>query len=1517
MRKIIKKTRKILLIILLGILLLPTIVYFLFYIPAVQRYAVREASEKLSGYFNTRITFSGIHFNPLYSLTFKDFCIYARNNDTILYTPDLTTGLKMFSFSSKTLALRTISLEKPYINFYIDSTRTINFQFIIDKLMPRSDKKKGGSFEFGINRIEIRNGNFFLKAFDRKEVPFGVNYKDMELQHLNVDVVNFRSRNGKTSMRIKNMSGKEKSGFDLLQFSARTIIEKSNLAFNGVEIVTNLSRVEATQIRLNFNKFRDMGADFINRVNLYVDIDKSVTSSDDIAYFAPKLRNYHFPAEISGKVTGKVKSLRGRNLNIHFGSKSFFTGNADIDGLPDIRTSFLYIDINRFYSTPSDLERMYLPGTESGHLSLPAMMKKVDYISYKGKFSGFINDFVAYGTIASNLGSISSDLSIRPDTSSSFSFKGQVKTNSFNLGYLLDKPELIGKISLNAMVNGKNDMNNELSAKMNGIVSSFVLKNYDYRNIKINGTISGKTYDGSMTISDPNVDLNFLGKVNLSNATPEFNFSAEVKRANLYKLNLDTVDTASFISFYATADFAGKNIDDLNGEIKLWNSTLRKTGKEIHINDFLLFTKNIDNTKRIILRSDLADAEIWGTYRFLQLPASFQGFIRNYLPSVIVKNISLKNNLNNFSFEAEFKDTRLLTDFFVPGLYISKDTRLTGNYNPSASGLNFKLSIPFMNFRGKKIYEIEADGNSTPQNLTFTTNCSSLKFNKQLSLDNFTFMAEAGHDSIRITNRWNNWDSVVYKGNVLSLVTFSPMENQHFPKVNVTVAPSQIVLHDTLWKINPSLFTIDSNRIAVNKLELLYDNQKIVAEGAISRIPDDKLKVSCTNVDLSVINPFIPVNNIILAGIVNGEAVLSDLYRNPYFHSNITIDSLMMNHETLGNTEIKAEWNNEDKSIDLGLTSLRGNLKTLEVEGIYHTQSKALDGSIRLNKLKANIFQPFTSFLFSDLKGLATGELKVDGTIREPVFNGEINAQKVSFMVNYLKTRYSFSKPVKIRDNTILFSNVIIYDSKGNQSELNGKITHRFFKNFYFDLKVKSENFEFLNTTEKDNNLFYGKAYATGTVDIFGPPRSLTMNINAKTEKNSMLAIPLGNRTTDISETRFVRFVDKKPRVEVPEYDYELEQQRKRNNTANLNGLKLNINLDVTPDATAQIIFDSKIGDMIQGNGSGTIKMEINTQGKFGMYGNFTIEKGDYLFTLQNVINKHFKVSEGGTVSWNGNPTDATINLEAIYPVRASLYDLLFPFLTAQVAETYKNRVPIDCKIFLTGKLMNPEPKFEINLPNSNQKVQTMVNSAISNQDELNKQFISLLVLGSFLPDQNMANNGFENTASTSGFNPVGTTGMEFLSNQLSRWLSQINQDFDIGVNYRPGTELTSQELEVALSTQLLNDRVSINGNFDVGGTSTTRMNNDNNPNNIVGDFEVDYKPWKSGKVRLKAFNRSNESYFYELSPYTQGIGISFKEDFNSFSELMKKYWNGVFAKKEDDVKPQTEKESSQVIEQE
>ncbi|MDP4274102.1 MAG: translocation/assembly module TamB domain-containing protein, partial [Bacteroidota bacterium] len=420
---------------------------------------------------------------------------------------------------------------------------------------------------------------------------------------------------------------------------------------------------------------------------------------------------------------------------------------------------------------------------------------------------------------------------------------------------------------------------------------------------------------------------------------------------------------------------------------------------------------------------------------------------------------------------------------------------------------------------------------------------------------------------------------------------------------------------------------------------------------------------------------------------------------------------------------------------------------------------------------------------------------------------------------------------------------------------------------------------------EKDNNTFYGKTFASGIVSLEGNIKNLAINVTARTDEHSEINIPLSS-SSDITENRFITFKSKKTdtvSVAPAANQYQVD----------MTGIKLNFDLDIRPNTQVKLIFDSKIGDIIWGNGNGNIKLDIDTHGKFNMFGEYVIEKGNYLFTLGNIINKKFDLESGGTIIWNGRPTDATVNLKAVYKLNASLYELL-----VDAGEDYKKRIPIDCQLSLNDKLMNPALKFDILMPTVSQETRTLVKNAINTDEEMSRQFMSLLVVNTFLPDPNkvQVNSGTSETSSYLTKAGLGVTSFEFLTNQLSHWLSQMSKDVDIGLNYRPGDQITSEQMGVALSTQLLNDRISINGNFGVGGNNKLATKT----NNIAGDFDIDFKLNKNGKLKLKGFNRTNDQFIYEVSPYTQGVGITYREEFKSWDDLMNRYWNKILGKKKE-----------------
>jgi len=470
-------------------------------------------------------------------------------------------------------------------------------------------------------------------------------------------------------------------------------------------------------------------------------------------------------------------------------------------------------------------------------------------------------------------------------------------------------------------------------------------------------------------------------------------------------------------------------------------------------------------------------------------------------------------------------------------------------------------------------------------------------------------------------------------------------------------------------------------------------------------------------------------------------------------------------------------------------------------------------------------------------------------------------------------------------DNDFIFENVELRDEDMNKAILNGRIGNDRFKFLDLDLILNTNNFLCLDTKQKDNKDFFGKAYATGTATITGSVKDIKIDVNAKADSKTKITIPL-NPNKIVKENNFITFIDPNEEEEEEEDNFILNSEIYKPTTTK--NLEVKLDLEVTPEAEIEIWFSSSGGDVLKAQGSGDFSLEVSKGGKLKMFGDYLIERGDYRFTLQNITVKEFNILYGSTINWNGEPLEATINIDAMSRVRTTLYD----FLLDESNEDYTKRIPVESHLLLTGNLLSPEMDFNIQVPTT---IDDLARSQLEtlSEAELHKQVISLLVIGRFQP--------LEGRNSVTDLNPTSysgtgiSTATELLTSQLNYWLTQISTDFDLGVNYRTGDELTNDEMEVALSTQLLDNRmnININGNVDMGGENNPARNN-----NIVGDFDIDYKMNSQGKFRIKAYSHANENLIYDTAPYTQGIGLLYREEFSSFRELVKNTWSKVFPKK-------------------
>jgi len=1451
-------------------------------------------SEKLGNHIST----GDIRVSWFNRVIVHDLLVTDVHGDTILSAPELIGRLNMLAFSSQIINVRKAVLNRADIRLAIDpESDVINIKFIIDQLKSKDIASNKPKWIFGIRSIELNDCQFTFKnvskPFDR---PFGMDYADLEVSHLNLMISDFHPGDsvGGVKFRIRRLSCVEKCGVELKFMSADFVVNLHNLCFQNVYIKTSYSEIKAADVSFHFDSWQDFSDNnFISEVIMSVDIRMSDVAFGDLSRFVPYFDMYPGKAALTGKVTGTVENLKGEKINAYFGDMTQINGNFDLKGLPNIRTTLIYADVTELVTCPQDIERVQLPHSSTGHVLLPAAMQKITNIGFKGNFTGFFDDFVTYGTFTSNLGNLSTDLSIRPlvgvDTDTTFTFRGALKTEQFYLGKLLMQPA-IGEITLTGMVEGSASRHN-IHAMLKGNVGSIALKDYEYRNIAINGTIENRIYDGQLSIDEPNIKMDFSGKVDLTDEIPAYDFWANVERARLYNLKLVDKDTSSFASFNITATFSGTNIDNLSGDLDLKNSLFRRKSREIEINDLLLFTKEIRDTNQFILRSDIFDAEIRGQYQFLKLPESFFSMVKNFAPAWVPATISPDSlSQNNFRFKAKFKETDKLTNFFMDEFYVSHSTQIEGIYDPLHRDVHFVLNVPYMGLDGKQWQGFYMNGSVERSTFIVESGCEVFRVNKNMSFENLTIKASAYGDSVGMDVRWSNWDSLLNRGFISSKIFFLKKPKQKIPMIYVFSSPGQIVTAGDVWTLTHQGISIDSTAVKIDKIRASRGNQEIQISGIISQREQDKLDINVTDLSLPVINSSMQFDKLLFGGIANGSASLSNLYGVPVFVSDLHIDDFSLNNSPFGSTYLTAVWNSTHRTVHIEAKSFLDDLRTLQAQGNYFITNQALDFDVFLEKVSVKILQPYLENIFTGLEGTLSGEMKLTGSINNPLMNGSIEMRNTALTLDYTKTRYNFAGTTTVTNNTISFKDIELFDQFKNSCIItDGFISIDHFRDIAFDLQFQANNIEVLNTGVRDNSMFYGRAFTTGNIRIRGNPKDMQLDIIAQTEKNTRFFIPLSSND-ELSKTTFITFVDHTPRVQ------RMSSEFQRNRTGRVSNdepvpvetkFNINIAMDVTPDAEAQLIFDAKIGDIIRARGKGYLNMNI-ANNRFDMSGSYVIEEGDYLFTLQNLLsNKHFSIEKGGIITWSGDPLGALLNLKAIYMARPSLYDLMQD-------ENFKRTVPVQCILHITNKMTTPNIRLELDIPNASQEVMSFLSATTASEEEMSQQFIFLVAANRFYPGTNLSTNS---GSAGSGLETMGlATASEFLTGQLSHLFSQWSDKVDFDVTALPGTNNTGQVYGMAVST----DRWNFQANYEVA-TETSEN---------VGEFSFDIKVRNSNKLRFKVFNRANPSYLSQQNPYTQGVGLLFREDFNQVKDLFKRKKSPAIRREEEDETPETQDET-------
>jgi hypothetical protein len=1436
--------------------------------PSFQKYAGRVATSYLSDILGAEVLLEKIRISESLLLEIKNLSVKDLQGETLLSAGRLDVSLAGIRPRKHEVHIRYLKLEEgsfSLITYQGDSMLNIN------RLLSRFSSQSKGKDTLPSKPWSFYCGNFHL---DKMRFIFrdennlspgpGIDYADMDISRISMDAENISIIVDSVNAEILRLTAWEKSGIDLKKFSGKAsfsghMISVQDLAISMNESLLDLDLVFSYPKLSAFNEFLDS-------VHIKSTLRPCDLNLKDIGYFAPELLAMDDPIRVSGDAEGTVSNFTALNFTIDAGDYTHFLGDIKMKGLPDIYATDATLEIDQFTVMTADVESFALPGHTAFFIDMPDLMDKLGLVTITGRYSGLYNDFDFSSRIETALGDLDVNVSLSLDRETEkVYYSGDVLGMRLNIGALIDNPE-VGTLDIDAEIVGEGLTAETMKASSNIWIDNLEFREHQYERVVIGGDFTARTFIGRCMVYDDALSLAFDGALDFTRDHPAFQFAADLDRARFYDMKISDRSRDMELSGKFKGNFTGIDPDTFLGEIDADSISYTENRRTYVMNSLVLFRDRNEMFGDILrLRSDYADVDADGKFSFKYLLPQMVDFLGAHFANYEARDSSASEHPQNIAFAVHLKKTDAITDLFLEDLDVSENSHFLGKFDSGLQQFSLSGDIGYVDYTGVKAENLKLNAEAVDQGIHAGLQCDHLWFGaataqdtSDLGIDRLQLDASLISDSLVFSLIWDDIPKADMNTGIVEGYVILPEEN----RIEAAITHSSAVINGKNWKIEPGNYLVyDTAYVDFHKLVFTGASEYFEVNGRLSRLDQDTLNLQFGNWQLSNFNPFLAAADLQMAGRLYGDIGFTFHDNTPRVFSKLSIDSLELNETLLGMGKLSSSWNDNNKSLMLNLSispiGQEDRYKVLTVNGFIYPMDtlRNFDLDIGAQNLQLAAFAPLFSDFSSELKGLASGQATMEGTFDEPAFNGKLKLQRTELKIDYVNVSYSLSNEIEITENAINFQDIVIYDEYTNEALCRGSLKHRNFNDFYLDLTIEPKNLLALNLSRYDNDLFYGTAFASGTIRIYGSFEDISIDMDVTTEKGTNVYIPI-NYSVDVSQSDFILFKSSSDSAARVEDDYRVV----------IEGFKLNMGIGVKPDADVQIFLPSNMG-YIKAKGAGKLQMGVDPRGYLNLTGTYVISSGLFSFSLEQLVSKRFDIVSGSSIKWEGDMSRADVNIIANYKTKTSLSGLGITMLDPSSSD---QKVNVIVRIYMTNDLFNPDLRFSVAFPNLDEQTKQTVYAVLDTSDMalMNQQAISLLVL-----------NSFTYTGST-GSSPINTTAI--LTNSLSSMLSSISNDFDIGLNYIPGDDVSSDEIEVALSTQLFNDRLLIDGNFGVPTDNSSQQTSA-----IVGDVQVEYKLTQDGRFRVKAFNRSNDVSILENDvPYTQGIGIFYRKDFNNLKEF-------------------------------
>ncbi|OGX83130.1 hypothetical protein BEN49_13010 [Hymenobacter coccineus] len=1466
-------------------------------VPSVQTRVAQRVTALLSEKLGQRVEIGRVDIRPFSRVVLEGVRVLDRRGSELFSVGEADADIALFSvFNPRHLHVGQLVLNEPRFALrnlpgQPDTTTLSQFLSAIRRLTGPSDSTKSAPFDFQIAAVGLRNGQFILDKADAPRQPdYGrsVDYAHMQVDSIYADISQVRL--GDTlAMQIQGLRAVETpSQTHLRELTALMRYGPHFWEFNGLRLALGRSQL-SDYLRFDYRVFGNF-ADFNDSMKVTTRLHGAQVFSSDIAKFAPALATLNESIIMSGDATGYVRDFKIANLDVRYGRGTHLVARrAAATNLPRYKESFLDLRLLPSVVLTSDLAK-WLPKDAN------TLVQRLGRVQLNGQFLGFYNDFVADATFNTALGRVATDLNLK--TKSDFShaaYSGHVRSTDFQLGKFIGNQDVIRDVTVDGQVSGVGFAPPIARGHAQVEVARVWLNGYRYRNLVLNGDFHERAFAGRFTANDPNLRLTANGRIDLDRAHQDISVRAKIARANLGALGLLGVPLV--VATTADVQMRGVQLDSLLGHAYLRNSRFSLNGRRLALDTLdVVSTRTRRNERQVSIRSEALNASASGTFSTAAVVQDIQTLVAEYRlnfesnEAATAAYYQRKRQRPLATYEVDFlvklKRANPVIQLFMPELAVADGSRFDGSFRSGETSI-FQFGGHLDSLRYGPVFTVD-------NNLDFTT--SKLPYRPEVLAQASITSARQVLPTLGATEGFvleGVWDQ--QKINFSTSLAQTGTTNRaaingslaFLPRaVEVVFRQSGVHILDKEWTIaaDNSVRISDYGRaFDVQNLTLSNGAQFIGAQGFIS--PDASkppLQLTIRDFQLATLNG---LSSQQLGGRLNATGTVRGVYGPLALSTTLAVDTLTYQGTLIGQVKGTGAWDDRLGRLGVDLDVARAGQSVLTVGGYLAPGSaeQQLNLTGTLNDAPVVLAQPFLGTLMRDLGGTGRGTLWVTGKFAAPNLVGAVDVRDGRFTFGYLGTTYTFADRISFTLNDISFRDIKLRDPLGNQGVVDGVITHHQFQDMRLNIAANFRKMQVLNTIRKDNDLYFGTAYATGTARVTGPADDLTVAVRATSEAGTRLSLPLDN-AAKAEKASYIKFVNHNVADTARTKKIPIAASDK----VDLSGLKLDFNLTVTPDAYLEILLDESTGDVIRGTATGQLRLNIDTRGDFNMYGQVEIVRGAYNFTLQGLVNKEFVVRPGGVISWNGDPLAGEMNVTAIYTQRTSLAPVLGGASNGAAV------VPVTAVMNLTGPLLLPAIKLGLEFndaPGTLQGDLTAFTTSLRNDEqELNRQVFSLLVFKQLAPIgafTQLSIRGQDNTVQ----NSLG----QILSTQLGLLTSQIDQNLEIDFNINGLTADQLQALQVRLSYSLLGGRLRVTreGGFTSnaglaapGSSSGTVLANSSGQASLLGDLSLEYYLRPDGKFRAKLRYETTPRDLETINQPRAGLSLLHTEQFDSFGEL-------------------------------